>query len=152
MIRLRVDDSGSIHVSAEDSRAIPLKVDDYPVIGLGVTDAPVILGVGTDSAVKIGVTESFVTYDAPEYTGTYRVTPSDSEQTLPTAGRLMLQNVIVDAAQGSRLMENEYVEPETTPISVMPEDGYDGMKKVTVGAIPYREVDNEYGGVTVIIG
>ena len=141
MIRLRVDDPGSIHVSAEDSRAIPLKVDDYPVIGLGVTDAPVILGVGTESAVKIGVTESFVTYDAPEYTGAYRVTPSSSEQTLPTAGKLMLHDVTVDPAQGSRLMTNQSAEPSTSPVVVMPDEGYDGMAKVTIAAMPEGEVN-----------
>lgn len=44
------------------------------------------------------------------------------------------------------------VTPTTSQQVVLPDDGYDYLSQVTVGAIPYVETDNSAGGKTVTIG
>lgn len=44
------------------------------------------------------------------------------------------------------------VTPSSTEQTVLPDEGYNCLSQVTVGAIPYVEADNAAGGVTVTIG
>lgn len=150
MIKLHVEDAAAVSLAVDMPSAvpmtvadtlIPLAVDSSSAIPMTVEDIIIPLSVDSPSAVKMNIQETFVEYDAPEYTGAYRVTPSSSEQTLPTAGKLMLHDVTVDPAQGSRLMTNQSAEPSTSPVVVMPDEGYDGMAKVTVAAMPHGEID-----------
>lgn len=51
--------------------------------------------VAQQSAVSVRITGTAV-IDAPEYAGPYDITPLFSAQTLPTAKRLMQQDVIIE--------------------------------------------------------
>ena len=44
------------------------------------------------------------------------------------------------------------VVPHTTAQTILPDEGYDGLSQVSVGAIAYVETDNSAGGKTVTIG
>ncbi len=48
--------------------------------------------------------------------------------------------------------QSKTVTPSLISQIVQPDDGYDGLSQVTVGAIPYTEVQNISGGITVKIG
>ena len=53
--------------------------------------------------------------------------------TLATAGKYCDQNIEVDVdVPIARLQESKYVEMDTFETEILPDDGYDGMKKVTV--------------------
>ena len=43
------------------------------------------------------------------------------------------------------------VTPSTTVQTILPDEGYDYLSQVTVQAIPYSEMDNASGGITVTI-
>ena len=92
------------------------------------------LHVDTPAPIKLTVKEEFVDYDVPEYTGAYSVTPSSSAQTLPTNGKLMTDDVTVDAV--SIDLQSKTVNPSTTAATVSPDAGYDGLSSVTVNAMP----------------
>ena len=42
--------------------------------------------------------------------------------------------------------------PQTTAQTILPDEGYDYLSQVNVGAIPYTETQNAAGGLTVTIG
>ncbi len=42
--------------------------------------------------------------------------------------------------------------PQTTAQTILPDEGYDYLSQVNVGAIPYTEAQNAAGGLTVTIG
>lgn len=42
--------------------------------------------------------------------------------------------------------------PQTTAQTILPDEGYDYLSQVNVGAIPYTETQNAAGGITVTIG
>ena len=42
--------------------------------------------------------------------------------------------------------------PQTTAQTILPDEGYDYLSQVNVGAIPYSETQNAAGGLTVTIG
>ena len=92
------------------------------------------LHVDTPAPIKLTVKEEFIDYDVPEYTGSYNVTPSGSAQTLPTNGKLMTDDVTVDAV--SIDLQSKTVNPSTTAATVSPDEGYDGLSSVTVNAMP----------------
>ena len=92
------------------------------------------LHVDTPAPIRLTVKEEFVDYDVPEYTGSYNVTPSGSAQTLETNGKLMTDDVTVDAV--SIDLQSKTVNPSTTAATVSPDAGYDGLSSVTVNAIP----------------
>lgn len=48
--------------------------------------------------------------------------------------------------------QSKSVTPTTTAQTVVPDDGYNYLSSVTVGAIPYAESENAAGGTTVTIG
>ena len=92
------------------------------------------LHVDTPTPIPLTVKEEFVDYDVPEYTGSYNVTPSGSTQTLETNGKLMTDDVTVDAM--SIDLQSKTVNPSTTAATVSPDAGYDGLSSVTVNAMP----------------
>ena len=92
------------------------------------------LHVDTPAPIKLTVKEEFVDYDVPEYTGSYNVTPSGSAQALPTNGKLMTDDVTIDAV--SIDLQSKTVNPSTTAATVSPDVGYDGLSSVTVNAMP----------------
>ena len=48
--------------------------------------------------------------------------------------------------------QSKTVTPTTAEQTVLPDSGYNALTSVTVLAIPYAEIENEAGGVTVTIG
>ena len=97
------------------------------------------LDVDAPAVIPMTVSEAFVDYDVPEYTGAYSVTPSSSAQTLPTNGKLMTDDVTVDAV--SIDLQSKTVNPSTTATTVAPDDGKDGLSSVTVNAMPSGTLD-----------
>ena len=65
-------------------------------IKLKVNETKASLKVNTDGAVRF-TAESGIPIYPEDYTGTYEVTPSNTEQTLETNGLMMTDNVTVDA-------------------------------------------------------
>lgn len=49
-------------------------------------------------------------------------------------------------------IQTKTVTPESTKKLVVPDEGYDYLSQVTVSAIPYSEILNDAGGITVKIG
>lgn len=50
------------------------------------------------------------------------------------------------------VLQSKTVTPSFSQQVITADTGYDALSQVTVGAIPYSETDNEFGGVTVTIG
>ena len=55
-------------------------------------------------------------------------------------------------SSGETKYQEKTATPYTTEQTIIPDDGYDGLSKVTVDAIYYSEVSNSAGGKTVTIG
>lgn len=48
--------------------------------------------------------------------------------------------------------QSKTVTPSTSSQTIVPDSGYDYLSQVNVGAIPYTELQNSSGGITVKIG
>lgn len=83
------------------------------------------------------------------YNGSYIVTPSSSQQILPTEGKTLSQDVVVEAVTA---YEGAY---EVTPrlySQGLDTDGKLMSDDVTVHEIPVARTTNPTGGLTVLIG
>lgn len=81
------------------------------------------------------------------YDGDYTVTPSSTQQVLPTWRKGMKDDVTVEAVPA----KEAFVTPTVEKQEVLPEDGY-FFSRVNVAGIPYREVADSQGNITVYIG
>jgi len=62
---------------------------------VSATTAEIDIGI-SPSLVPIAMTVNATQSDAGKYTGEYVVTPSDEQQTLETAGKILKQNVVIE--------------------------------------------------------
>lgn len=58
----------------------------------------------------------------------------------------------VSVGEGYLSPQAKEIVPATVDQTVAPDSGYDCLSEVTVKAVPYEEVTNEAGGITVKIG
>jgi hypothetical protein len=86
----------------------------------------------------------------PIYTGPTEITPSTFTQILFTQGKNVNSNITIYPVSFN--LQNKATEPSAhEDITLYPDEGYDGLYRVTVLKIPYEEIDNSLGGKTAKI-
>lgn len=111
-----------------------------------------------------GAVNGKISAKAEEYTvpvgyhdGSGKVAISETEQAKIIAANIR-EGVSILGVEGSMTgtedanPQAKTVTPSTSAQTVLPDEGYNYLSQVTVGAIPYVESDNSAGGVTVTIG
>lgn len=87
--------------------------------------------------------------------GTVQISTTEQEKLIPSNIR---DGIVILGVEGTMSgsegvkAQSKTVTPTVDGFTVLPDEGYNSLTSVTVGAIPYVESDNSAGGKTVTIG
>ena len=109
-----------------------------------------------------GAVSGMITYASESYevpngyhngSGMVRISPTEAAKLIPANIKAGVEILGVTGNFVSEpVTQSKTVTPSLTSQIIQPDDGYQGLSQVTIEAIPYREVQNTSGGITVKIG